>query len=179
LFDCEYFPAILNKMKALKLFLSAIAFFLLSSANAQVSVNVNIGSPPPWGPVGYSEVRFYYLPDIEVYYDIQTAMFIYYDGGIWVHRAYLPTPYRNYDLYGGYKVVLTDYRGDAPYVHFADHRVKYKKGYRGSPQKTFGEKPGRGNSKVKTNPGNNSGNNNVRKSSGNGRGHGGGRGKGK
>ncbi len=123
---------------------------------AQVSVNVNIGSPPLWGPVGYTEVQYYYLPDVEAYYDVQTSMFIYYGGGVWIRRAYLPTRYRYYDLYSGYKVVLTDYRGNEPYIHFKNHKVKYYKGYKDGNQKTIGEKPGKGNNKS-ISPSNNGG----------------------
>jgi hypothetical protein len=123
------------------------AFLLLSSiAGAQVSVNVNIGSPPQWGPVGYNDVRYYYLPDIECYYDVHTTMFVYNSGGVWLHRAYLPSHYSHYDLYDGYKVIINDYRGDSPNIHFHNHKVKYKKGYRGKEQKTIGHKPGKGNS---------------------------------
>ena len=134
-------------MKTLKLIVIGIVLFLANNLQAQVSVNINIGSPPQWGPVGYPEERYYYLPDVEAYYDVQTAMFIYYVGGTWIHRTYLPTRYRNYDLYSGYKVVMTDYRGNAPYIHFKDHKKKYYRSYRGGSQKTIGDRPGNGNSK--------------------------------
>ena len=133
-------------MKVLKFFVTGLMLCLASALQAQVSVNVNIGSPPPWGPVGYSQVHYYYLPDVEAYYDVQSSMFIYYGGGAWVHKAYLPAQYKNYDLYGGYKVVMTDYHGNTPYTHFKDHKTKYGKGYHGKPQKTIGEKPGKGHS---------------------------------
>jgi hypothetical protein len=132
-------------MKALKLFVAIMALFLAGSLQAQVTVNVNFGTPPLWGPVGYTEVRYYYLPDVEAYYDIQAAMFICNVDGVWVHKTNLPSMYRGYDLYGGYKVVLVDYSGNAPYVNFNDHKMKYAKGYRGPEQKTYGEKPGKGN----------------------------------
>ena len=134
-------------MKTIKLFSLIAALFLTSSLYAQVTVNVAIGSPPQWGPVGYTEVRYYYLPAIEAYYDVQTTMFIYSSGGVWVRRYDLPPQYRNYDLYGGYKVVMTDYRGDTPYIYFKDHKAKYNQSYRGVSQRTIGEKPGNGNSK--------------------------------
>ncbi len=92
---------------------------------------------------GYSGARYYYLPDVEAYYDVQSSMFIYYEGGVWVHRGYLPARYRNYDLYGGYKVVMTDYRGNTPYTHFAEHKTKYGRGYHREAQRTIGERPGR------------------------------------
>jgi hypothetical protein len=134
-----------KKMKTLKLIM--IVVFLSGALKSQVSVNVSVGSPPLWGPVGYTEVQYYYLPDVEAYYDVHTAMFIYYDGGVWIRRSGLPVHYRYYDLYNGYKVVLTDYRGNEPYIHFKDHKVKYFKGYKGGPQKTIGEKPGKGNNR--------------------------------
>lgn len=144
-----------NKMKTLKLFFFGIALMLSVASQAQVSVSVNIGSPPLWGPAGYTEVRYYYLPALEAFYDIQTSMFIYYQGNVWVHRQYLPTRYRNYDLYTGYKVVMVDYRGDAPYKNFGEYKSRYARGYRGETQKTIGVNPGRGNSGAKnSNPGN-------------------------
>lgn len=136
-------------MNILKLIVVGIVLFLSTTVKSQVSVNVNIGSPPMWGPVGYPDVRYYYLPDVEAYYDVQSSMFIYFGGGVWIRNAYLPGHYRNYDLYNGYKVVITDYRGNEPYVHFHNHKIKYKKGYRGGPQKTIGQKPGKGNSPQK------------------------------
>jgi uncharacterized membrane protein YgcG len=154
-------------MKKVKGIIIGLVMLLAFTTKAQVSVNVNVGSPPMWGPVGYTEVQYYYLPDVEAYYDVQTSMFIYYGGGVWIRRAHLPTRYRYYDLYSGYKVVLTDYRGNEPYVHFKNHKVKYYKGYKGGPQKTIGHKPGKGNHKSSS-PSNNGGNKKSYKSNDNG-----------
>lgn len=144
-------------MKTIKLFIIAILFFAGSSTQAQVAVDVNIatpnvnvhvGTPPPpsrpapppvWGPVGYDEVEYYYLPDIQIYYDIRLAQYIYFGNGKWIRSRYLPSYCRDYDLYHGYKVVLADYHGRTPYTYFHDHKVKYYKGYKGKPQKSRGE----------------------------------------
>ncbi|MFV8361421.1 hypothetical protein [Flavobacterium sp. LS1P3] len=158
-------------MKTLKLIIAGIILF--ASANtmqAQVSVNVNIGSPPAWGPVGYSSVDYYYLPDIQAYYDIRATQFIYFGGGKWVRSRNLPTQYRNYNLYNGYKVVLNDYHGASPYNNFKNHKVKYYKGYKGKPQKSIGSNRGN-NNKVYQSKGNNGNGNN-----GNGNGNKGGKG---
>jgi len=125
-------------MKTIKLVTLSLLFFIAGQVEAQVAVNVNIGTPPAWGPVGYTNVDYYYLPDVEAYYDIRASQFIYFGNGRWIRNAYLPGPYRNYDLYRGYKVVLTDYRGRSPYVNFKSHKVKYYKGYKGKPQKSIG-----------------------------------------
>lgn len=125
-------------MKTLKLIAAGIILLVTSSIHAQVSVNVNIGTPPAWGPSGYSNVDYYYLPDVEAYYDIRATQFIYFNGGRWIRSRYLPGQYRNYDLYNGYKVVLNDYHGSRPYSNFKSHKVKYYKGYHGKPQKAIG-----------------------------------------
>ena len=57
-------------MKTLKIFIIGFVLLLAGSTQAQVSVRLNIGTPPQWGPVGYDNARYYYLPDIECYYDI-------------------------------------------------------------------------------------------------------------
>lgn len=132
-------------MKALKLLVIGTLLFLSAEAKAQVIVTV--GSPPPWGPVGYSEVRYYYIPGVESYYDIERSQYIYYSNGVWVHRSTLPSRYRRYDLYRGHKVVMTEYRGNEPYIYFVDHKKKYSKNYNGGAQKTIGENPGKGNKK--------------------------------
>lgn len=151
-------------MKAIKFIILGIALIFASESQAQVSVNVDLGSPPQWGPAGYSNVRYYYLPDVHSYYDVQTSYFIYYSGKSWVHRKSLPKKYRNYDLYNGYKLVMTDYRGNAPYTFYKQHKVKYPKGYRGNPQKSIGNRPGNENNKSK-------GNNGKHKSKGNNKGN--------
>jgi hypothetical protein len=147
-----------NKMKTLKLIVIGTLLLLAGRTHAQVDVSITIGSPPLWGPVGYTDVRYYYLPDVYAYYDIQTSMFIYYGGGTWVHRTYLPTRYSSYDLYSGYKVVMTDYRGETPYTTYSEYKTKYAKGYSGGKQKTIGERPAKRSSNAKTASGVKSGN---------------------
>ena len=139
-------------MKTLKLIIAGI--ILLASANAmqaQVSVNVNIGTPPAWGPAGYSAVDYYYLPDVEAYYDLRATQFIYFGGGKWIRSRNLPQRYRNYNPYNGYKVVLNDYHGSRPYSNFKTHKSKYYKGYKCKPQKSIGSNRSSSNKTYKSN----------------------------
>ncbi|HKO76765.1 MAG TPA: hypothetical protein VJU52_06085 [Flavobacterium sp.] len=124
-------------MKTLKLITLALFLFASTTNHAQVSVSVNIGTPPQWGPVGYSEVSYYFIPDVQSYYDIRAQQFIFLSNGVWIRSHNLPYRYRNYDLYNGYKVVLNDYRGSSPYIHYREHKVKYYKGYNKGHQKTY------------------------------------------
>ncbi|MCX6257443.1 MAG: hypothetical protein NTW49_06045 [Bacteroidia bacterium] len=63
-------------MKSLKLIIIGMVLLFAGTVQAQVSVNLNIGTPPMWGPAGNNEVRYYYLPDVEAYYDVQSSMLI-------------------------------------------------------------------------------------------------------
>lgn len=127
-------------MKNLKLVAIVIVmFFATNTMHSQVSINVNLGTQPSWGPVGYSSVDYYYLPDVQAYYDVRSTQFIYLNGGTWIRSSRLPQQYRNYDLDRGYKVVLNDYHGTRPYTQFKYHKQKYYKGY-SRPQQTIGHK---------------------------------------
>lgn len=91
-------------------------------AAAQVSISLNIGSQPLWGPVGYDYVDNYYLPDIECYYNVPRRQFIYLDDSRWIYSSSLPSRYRGYDLYNGYKVVVNS---RDPYRNFDRDRISY------------------------------------------------------
>lgn len=114
-----------------KLLVLTMAVFCLSTtqSNAQlsVSVNANIGSQPVWGPVGYDHVDYYYLPDIDVYYNVPARQYVYIDGGTWVKRPSLPPRYVNYDIYNGYKVVVNK---PQPYLNHGYYQSTYAK-YKG------------------------------------------------
>lgn len=110
------------------------SLFTLKQAGAQVSIslNLNIGSQPAWGPTGYDHVEYYYLPDIDCYYYVPGQQFVYQNGSQWVWRSSLPPQYSNYDLYNGYKVVVNKPK---PYLRSTVYRTKYSsyKGRRDQP----------------------------------------------
>ncbi|MES2003980.1 MAG: hypothetical protein V4450_05620 [Bacteroidota bacterium] len=110
--------------KILVLLTVLVSGFTATNTKAQVSfgLNINIGSQPIWGPVGYDHVDNYYLPDIDVFYNVPNRQYTYQEGGRWIFSAYLPGRYRNYDLYSGYKVVVNENR---PYRNAPMYRNKY------------------------------------------------------
>ena len=71
-------------MKKLILLLSfLVAGFLAKSVDAQLrlGLNFNIGTQPIWGPTGYDHADYYYMPDIDVYYNISNRQYIYMERG--------------------------------------------------------------------------------------------------
>jgi len=113
-------------MKKLVLFAVVLMVSLLSINNvkAQVSLNINIGQQPVWGPTGYDHVDYYYFPDINAYYYVPTRQYIYSNGGRWVLVSSLPAQFRNFDLYRAYKVVVNEPK---PYLRNNIYVSRYSK----------------------------------------------------
>jgi len=143
------------------MFTAVIVFSCLSFkfADAQVtfSAGINIGQQPEWAPVGYDHADYYYLPDVNAYYDVQAHLFVVNNGQGWHHVEHLP--YNNYDIYHSYKVVVNErepwrrnevyrsryaqYRGRHDQVIIRDSRDnRYRNHWHGN----AGHDNGRGNS---------------------------------
>ena len=119
-------------MKLSKFLLTALFFVALSSAQAQVKTTVTL---PDWGVSGYDNATYYYIPATESYYDVRNQQYVYMQDGKWVKNNSLPETYKDYDLYNGYKVVLTDDK--EPFGDFDNMKIKYGKDYKGESQKTY------------------------------------------
>ncbi|MCD6010328.1 MAG: hypothetical protein K0Q79_190 [Flavipsychrobacter sp.] len=111
-------------MKKLIFFIAIFIGCYGYSSNAQVSFQLNIGSQPLWGPAGYDYARYYYIPAIDAYYDISAQQYVYYNNGGWGRYSYLPPRYRNFDLYGAYKVVINN---PNPWTNHNSYRNRYSR----------------------------------------------------
>lgn len=148
-----------------------LSCFLVKTADAQVQVNlgVNIGSQPDWGPVGYERVDYYYIPDIDAYYDVPARQYVYYNNNGWIHSASLPPAYSNYNIYNGYKVVINR---PNPWLRNDYYKTKYVK-YKGKKQVILRDRPGaRTVVNVKQGPPGHGPGKGPGKGHGNGKGHG-------
>ncbi len=94
------------------------------TVQAQVYARVPTAPPPPWAPAGFPRAKYYYLPDLQMYYDVPAASFILFNRGQWIAVRQLPPMYRSYDLYASPKVVL-DYYGPYPFGHYEVHRQRF------------------------------------------------------
>ncbi|MVN90420.1 hypothetical protein [Mucilaginibacter aquatilis] len=110
---------------AVAILVSGIA--INNKAEAQISVNLNIGSQPDWGPVGYDYVDYYYMPDIDAYYSVPTHEYIYYSNNRWARSRSLPSRFSNFNPYNSYKVVINE---PNPWERAGVYRSRYA-GYRG------------------------------------------------
>jgi hypothetical protein len=123
------------------LILSAIAIsgLVYKTADAQVGVRVglNFGAPvyprhrvvveePVYSepaPVVYNNYDdYYYLPDVNAYYNVNRQCYYYNDGNRWVAAAYLPGAYRDYDWRNERRFEV---RASRPYMRNDFYRARY------------------------------------------------------
>lgn len=112
-------------MKKIFLIAAMIAggvFFQSAQAQLRITLRANIGSQPVWGPTGYDRADYYYMPYIDVFYNVSRRQYVYQQRGRWIFSASLPIQYRNYNLYTGYKVVVNE---DRPYRNADMYRNQY------------------------------------------------------
>lgn len=115
----------MKKFFYLSLFVFSLAFINSNDAQAQISVNVNLGNQPMWGPVGHDYVRYYYMPEMDVYYNVDSRKYTYWRGNKWVTKSSLPGHYRNYDIYRTYKVVINDHSPWHKHKHYKGRYGRY------------------------------------------------------
>ena len=127
-----------------KSLISTVLLLCFWVSSGQVSVNVNVGTPPSWAPSTPAGTEYYYLPDVDSYYDIRTTEYIYVNNGQWIRSRSLPVVYRNYVPTRTRTFIVNDYHGRSPYVNYKVHKVKYHKIH---PKKGPGKGKGRGHQK--------------------------------
>lgn len=92
------------------------------------TVNTVVYENPQWAPPYYSGARYYYLPDLELYYDLSNREYIYLLNGRWRFSPYLPALYQNYDLADCFCVVL-NVQVYKPWLHHQYYLSHYPRYY--------------------------------------------------
>lgn len=113
-----------------------------SGAQAQVQVSINA---PYWGPAVPPNVQYYYIPEIDGYYDLYSQSYLFYDPGYgaWVSSPVLPRVYVGYDPRFFHPVAI-QYLGRQPWGYLPDHR-RYCDQWGVRPGRYYGSNwPGRG-----------------------------------
>jgi hypothetical protein len=127
-------------MKTIKNLLIALLFFTIS-AKAQYTTNAEVTkeleSTMDNGEL--ANVRYFYYPNLQAYFDRQTATYIYTrNGNDWLESDTLPSGLRGYSSANGNKVAITDYDGDTPFDNIKEDMQKYPANY--SSKRQPGEK---------------------------------------
>jgi hypothetical protein len=82
---------------------------------------------PQWAPPYYNGARYYYLPDIESYYDIYSREFIFLDHAQWIYSPYIPSIYSDFDLNNCFVVVVNSniYQPWMHHQYYVSHFPRY------------------------------------------------------
>jgi len=113
----------------------ALSSMFYNSASAQIRVHLGVNFRAPrvvvatQEPVVYDEPAafdgdddYYYLPDVDAYYNVNDQCYFYNNGGAWVSAAYLPGAYRDYDWRS---VRHYEVRAPRPYLHNDFYRTRF------------------------------------------------------
>jgi hypothetical protein len=126
-------------------FLLALGLLVYTEpAQAQVQIQVGINQPY-WGPPVPQGVQYYYIPEIDGYYDLYSQSYLFFDPvyGAWVSSPVLPRAYASYDPRFFHPVVI-QYVGRQPWGYLRDHRA-YCNNWGVMPGRYYGANwPGRG-----------------------------------
>jgi hypothetical protein len=95
---------------------------------------------------------YYYLPDVDAYYDVNDQCYYYYNGGSWISAAYLPGAYANFDWrtaahyeiraprpYLNDNVYRNRYNGHAASFAQANYNNRANSGYANNAQRAFSQ----------------------------------------
>lgn len=122
----------MKRFKKAALLVSAIifvSFFSSCDMYSYVTPSTEVTyANPEWAPLYSSGVRYYYLPDIECYYDLSNQDFVYLYDGRWSYSRSLPPMYSGYDLNNGFVVAL-DYNTYQPWMHYHYYVSHYPRYY--------------------------------------------------
>jgi len=113
-------------------FILLITISASTTSTAQVSVGVGVNIRLPfWAPTyaNVDRVRYYYLPDIECYFDVWNQEFVYLQDGNWMFASQLPQSYAGYDFNANPFVVVLDWNVHEPWMHFHYYVAHYPKFY--------------------------------------------------
>lgn len=83
----------------------------------------------------YEEVRYYYYPNLQAYFDTKVGLYLYVQNGEWVESETLSPTFRGYSLKNGQYVMIKDYTGDEPYSMLSQHKAQYPPDYSSRPKR--------------------------------------------
>jgi len=105
-------------------------------SQAQVALDeVNVSAKQAAEASSFVEVRYYYYPNLQAYFDTKVGMYLFQEDGEWVEAEQISQATMGYSLKNGQYVMIKDYTGDDPYDFIEQHQAEYPADYSSRPQK--------------------------------------------
>lgn len=78
-----------------------------------------------------ANIRYFYYPNLQAYYDRQTDSYLYTrNGKDWLEGKVLPNNLRGYSLSNGKRIPIPNYDGETPFDHLKEHMAEYPADYK-------------------------------------------------
>lgn len=118
-------------MKAVNYLTLGIVLLTSTFAAAQSAINpdLNLDANTILKNEMATDIRYYYYPNLQAYFDTKTLTYLYSKNKEWVESSRIPSGYMGYSVYNNNKVAITDYLGDTPYEMIDEHRKQYPPQY--------------------------------------------------
>lgn len=118
-------------MKTITKMIMGMLLFSFNFGQAQIELNtVDVSNN-----YKYEDVRYYYYPNLQAYFDTKVGMYLYQENGEWIESEELAPTFRGYSLKNGQYVMIKDYTGDEPYTLLAQHKAQYPADYSSRPKR--------------------------------------------
>ena len=120
-------------MKRITFLAMGILIFSSQLVQSQIKLDTNNECLKATGLNNIVELRYYYYPNLQTYYDTQKGLYISCERGNWVTSEFLDLNSRGYCLKNGNYKKIKGYAGDKPYTLLKEHKLKYPADYSSRP----------------------------------------------
>jgi len=122
-------------MKTITFLTMAMLIFSAQYAGSQTSVAGGDEDMKETGINNVVEMRYYYYPNLQTYYDTQRGLYISCQKGNWITSKFLDLNSHGYSLKNGSYKKIEGYDGDEPYTLLAEHKLQYPADYSSRPSR--------------------------------------------
>jgi len=81
----------------------------------------------------YVDVRYYYYPNMQAYFDTKRALYLIKQNGVWTTSETIDFTTRGYCVRNSAYEMLKDYTGDEPQQFLAIHQLKFPSNFSSRP----------------------------------------------
>ncbi|HEX8269867.1 MAG TPA: hypothetical protein VF581_08235 [Flavobacterium sp.] len=121
-------------MKSFKITLITLSLLAFINVAAQQSTKAApkfkeqttaTAAPKLKDPVTNCNLRYYYYPNLEAYYDVKLNIYYFLQDGKWTTATDIPKGYRGYGMYNKCRTAITDYDDEDPTQFLKIHKKQY------------------------------------------------------
>ena len=84
-------------------------------------------------PSSYVDVRYYYYPNMQAYFDTKSALYLINQNGVWTTSETIDFTSRGFCVRNGAYEMIKDYTGDDPQQFLAVHKLKFPANFSSKP----------------------------------------------